>query len=730
MLNATGPRYIAGDFNQEHDLPQIELWRKKGWKEVQEIFESMTGRSPLPTCYGKTRKDFLWISPELQPHLESVEVASHVFPDHAALIAHFKPCGAQDYKYHWRRPKPFSWKDIPKLPDLNFQIDHAQTSEDICKSIATAFEDRVQTALETKNSGLHPSQRGRCHTLTTSKIPLHTKPIKPSRHGSFQPAYNGQSLQHQRWFTQLRRLESLCKLILKQPNWTSQQPVHAEREWRAVHRAPGFDQGFSAWWKQIHPKYQDSPESLPLQLPTLPQMGGIILTFTQEVRAFEKVLANELQTKAKNSRAHNPNKVFKDFAKPAVHPVQILDKSISAKVVQVDDETSSLILDKPCDFRPGPILGPHGPIHPIMTCHDTVWIEPTDKVPIGSQLSQTDHVGDLDSLFASFADEWVQRWDKHRDLPSDFWDPINDFVTLAIPQQEAMDLPPITPTVWRDALRKKRCRAAPGPDGLTRDGLLNFPNDITQQMLNFLGQIESGQKPWPPQWTTGIVHCLEKTSQRASDYRPITVFSLVFRTWSSIRSSQVLRHLQGIAPLGCCGNIPAKSAADVWYAMQAEIEDSYAYDRPFCGIVCDIQKCFNNLPREPLLTILLRLGVSPPIIRSWCNALTKITRRFAIRGSIGPEHRSASGFAEGDSLSVVAMVGVNYLLDKYIALKCPSVHMWSYLDNLELTAPDVPTLLQAFHAMEQLLNAMQIPLDTKKTYGWGTTPQTRKEILP
>ena len=379
----------------------------------------------------------------------------------------------------------------------------------------------------------------------------------------------------------------------------------------------------------------------------------------------------------------------------------------------------------------GPITGPNGPFQPIMTCHDTVWVEPENLVPPGSLLSQINQVGDIDDLFTEFAHEWVKRWDKHRDLPPDFWDPLNSFVEQLIPQHEPMQLPPITCEMWYAAVKHKRTRAAPGPDGITRDDLLHFPRDITEQLLQFLTQIETGHKQWPTQWTTGIVHCLEKSdnSQHASDYRPITIFSLVFRTWSSIRSTQVLQHLREIVPLGCCGNIPAKSATDVWYAMQAEIEDAYDHDRPLCGIVCDIQKCFNNLPREPLLQVLLRLGIAPPIIRSWCNALTTISRRFAIRGSIGPSHKSTTGFAEGDSLSVVSMVGANFLLDKFITFKTPSVRMWSYVDNLELTAPDVPTLLKAFDDLEKLLHALQLPLDTKKTYGWGTTPSTRKEIL-
>ena len=731
VLNATGCRFIMGDFNQESDLPQVQLWRERGWKEVQEIFHSQTGREIAHTCKGKTRKDFIWISPELQPFLSQVDVVPHQFPDHAALCAHFVPFGTQTYQYHWRRPKPVDWANIPKLSSDSFQLDFQQAPEDICKAIAVAFEDRIHDAMTAKQHNMHPSQKGRCQTMFPAKTHVHTKPLKPSRHGAVQPLFPGHNLGHQRWFTQLRRLESLSKLLSKQPDWSISQSIHAAREWRAVLTAPGFPDGFPSWWSKTQHKYFPSPEVLPHDLPTLAQLGGIMQTLSREVRHMEQTLMGELQAKAKNSRISNPNRVFRDFAKPAVQPVQLLDYSITGQVIQIDHEDHALILDKPCDFKEGTILGPNGPISPIMTCHDTVWVRPDDMIPIGATLHQPNQIGKLEDVFDAFGQEWVKRWDKHRHLPDDFWAPMMDFIDIAIPQQPQMDLPKITYDIWIAALKKKRKKAATGPDGLSREDLLHVPRDITEQLLVFLHKIELGESTWPSQWTTGIVHCLEKTEQasKAGDYRPITIFSLVFRVWSSIRSTQLLQHVRDLVPTGCCGNVPSKSAVDVWYNLQLSIEESFESEVPLCGIVCDIQKCFNNLPREPLLKVLLKVGVAPQVLRSWSNALVHIQRRFAVRGSIGPAHKSTSGFAEGDSLSVVAMVGANYLLDRYLQLSSPSVKLWSYVDNLELSAHGTQDLLSAFQALDRILQALQLPLDMPKTYAWGTESSFRKDLL-
>ena len=87
-------------------------------------------------------------------------------------------------------------------------------------------------------------------------------------------------------------------------------------------------------------------------------------------------------------------------------------------------------------------------------------------------------------------------------------------------------------------------------------------------MLEILNKIEQGQ-PWPQQLITGFVVALEKTpgAETVNQYRPITVFSLCYRVWSSIRARQVLHHLQPYAPSTCTGNLPGKQASHLWYGV-------------------------------------------------------------------------------------------------------------------------------------------------------------------
>ena len=63
---ATGPRYLCGDLNHEMDqLPNLHRLLDLGWKEAQDLEHLLNGSLPQHTCKGCTRKDMLWLSPEL-----------------------------------------------------------------------------------------------------------------------------------------------------------------------------------------------------------------------------------------------------------------------------------------------------------------------------------------------------------------------------------------------------------------------------------------------------------------------------------------------------------------------------------------------------------------------------------------------------------------------------------------------------------------------------------------
>ena len=234
----------------------------------------------------------------------------------------------------------------------------------------------------------------------------------------------------------------------------------------------------------------------------------------------------------------------------------------------------------------------------------------------------------------------------------------------------------------------------------------------------------------PIQAITGFVASLEKiqNATKVDQYRPITIFSIVFRNWGSIRSREILKHLAKIAPNTCTGNLPNKRTTDIWYGIQSQIEENYLRGSTMSGAIIDLVKAFNLLPRVPVLTILAHLNVAGPIIRGWANALVHMRRRFQIRQAIGPGIASCTGFAEGDAWSVTAMLAVNLVCHAWCKVRFPSVHLWSYVDNIELTCSSADSAIQSLNGLFEFADLINVQIDADKTFLWSTSANERKII--
>ena len=723
-----GKRVIMGDFNQlEGQLDAIENLKSMGWKEVQLLAHERFDREISKTCKSTTTKDFIWISPELVPFFDQVETKS-MYPDHLTLCAHFKPFGPPLKLFLWRKPKPFDWKENDLCcSDGSFQINLADTADTIIKTIADQFEDRLnQTLVDNGKRGLPHQQRGRSHTTEVIELPEHNCPIKPSRNGERNPTFDGHSMQHKQWFSQIRRLQ--CLVRHKNPG-TLQQKIHRQREWRAVLKASGFPSGFPLWWKNLSTKIYPAPEQLPDDVPPVDQLTAIFLTFELEFNQLESALKIEMVRKAKANRLLNPHKIFADVRKPPVSPVMLLDTTVKTEIVQVDQQSNSVVLDKPVPFdstKPV-IVGTES--FEIQASNDTqLTIDRiTEQIVPGATLRQEKFVGDLQELFQAFGKEWSKRWDRHKDLPPDHWSPILDCFKQIFPSCPEQKFPEITLELWRNTLRKKKARAATGPDAWSREDLLRLPDDLTIGLLQLLTSIEQG-KPWPVTIITGLVFSLEKVvgASTVNQYRPITVFSLIYRTWSSIRAKQCLRHLLQFVPATCYGNIPQRSTTQVWLGIQSLIEQAALDQQLLSGVMVDIIKCFNHLPRLPIIEVCCHLGIPTGTLRAWGMALCQMQRRFVIRGSAGPALTSTTGCAEGCGLSVVGMLAINILVDFWVNVKLPQTTLWSYVDNLEITTPKANDSILALQTLSDILTALDLGLDKDKTFVWANSLEARK----
>ena len=91
------------------------------------------------------------------------------------------------------------------------------------------------------------------------------------------------------------------------------------------------------------------------------------------------------------------------------------------------------------------------------------------------------------------------------------------------------ELPDLTSSTWRSIINKFRRTAARGPDGFSKDDLLNMPNAHTQALLDLLRAVETTDTPWPAQLTFGTVIGLGKHEHAHEEghFRPITHFSAI-----------------------------------------------------------------------------------------------------------------------------------------------------------------------------------------------------------
>ena len=269
----------------------------------------------------------------------------------------------------------------------------------------------------------------------------------------------------------------------------------------------------------------------------------------------------------------------------------------------------------------------------------------------------------------------------------------------------------------------QKASTASGLDGVSRQDLLLLP-DLLNLVLDTYAHAEA-TGVWPSQAMQAVITALEKRpdASRVEHYRPITIISLVYRVWSGIRAKQCMRHLLQFCDPRQNGCLPKRSAACVWYDTQANIELARRAGAMRHGIVTDIIEAFNCIPRPPVYALALSFGIPKKIVQGWQGAMHLLTRRFRVRGSVGPGVRSVTGFPDGCGMSCTAVVLLGISYHSFLAAQIPTLQASSYVDNLAGTSDKVRDVIQAARVLQQWADAWDLQFD--KTVVWSTCPRAR-----
>ena len=733
VLGHTGPRYIAGDMNcSTTDQEAFSQWRALGWLECQDLHMIRHGTAPLPTCKQATRPDHLWLSPELQRWFTHVFVRDDIFADHAVVESWFVAPAFVQWHHSWFQPSLLPWSSLdahalefPSQEAFSWNLaDMTQSFRDWSSLAESELIQALEQHVVVSNTCVGRGQ-------TTDIVRKHASllPISPGRAGDVAPRSSLLGRLVHQWFRQLRRIQAYLRRV-RSVSHAPALAVDLITTWRAVLRAPGFTPSFQQWWLARSVRLHGSP----VDFPALPPGPGVayklFLDFEANYRSLERWHLAQ-RTKIIKAKYFHHNKLLYQQLRPLkASTVTHFEHSQSATVTAVTDGLS-LTLDSPLVHSESSTWTLEGAPVCVATAVDSqVTLDATtDLIPVpGQSVKCSSFKTAFDDLELDLHALWEPIWQRHLGLADSHWDRIVAFGKAYLPPGRPHS------STWtasrvEHAVKGYKRKVTRGPDSWDRLDLMALSSSRHSDLANLLSAIEHGAA-WPRQLVTGFVCPIAKcdTPTLPTHFRPIVLISLFYRIWASASAKAFLPDFCRRLPSHIFGYIPGRSASDLWTFLQLALDVSHASGQVLSGYCADLVKCFNRLPRFPLLQLLLHFGLAPETVCAWTSALAQLERRFRILTDVGPARLSTTGFPEGDPLSCLAMLAFNYVFDAYITAFAPGCIPLSYVDNIQLVSALAADLQPGILVLQTFMQAWDLSLDAQKSYAWSTNALNRAHL--
>ena len=724
-MQCSGPRVIMGDFNwQSQELTQLRRLESLGFKDLQQLATEWWNINPKPTGRGDKTIDFVYISPELFQLLRKVEVNDTQWPDHAALSGLFRGGIESIRSLSWSIPQQASW---PK-GEWGTQVDpttHDSTVAYACCWNAIETQASVELVKQSQQP-LSKHQIGRGQTLESVSVVRQSAPIKNGRKGEEKPKFFGGSFRYAQRYRQLRRLTCLARVterqrlagMICQEQWSL---------WKSIRHGAGYPGGFCLWWSR-----QDEGRShllLPVSPPDIEEVNELLDAVKKDVKDLEQSLIKVRYLHSKQCRQRELAYVFKDCSRDAPEQVAVLASTKSSDVDSIDPDKGLVHFTTAVQWDPCLPLVIEGQQFTI-NAQQGQQVEVKEIIPekLSGVARQTKIRSGVDDVLQAFHDEWAPRWQKTSQLEPTQWDQITAFVRQNIPRRQ-WEFPHWDVNTFRRLIQSKKAKAATGADGVSRKDLVSLPDGALSSLMKFYLQAEE-QAVWPAQLTTGVVSSLEKKpgSLEVQGFRPIVIYPVLYRVWSTFRARSFLKQFSRFAPFGLRGGMPCRHASSIWYEIAIMMETSHHKGWKRIGVVEDLVKAFNAIPRLPVFAMLEAMGVPHWFIRAWCSFVSSQTRRFRVRGSIGPPIASSSGFPEGCALSVCAMALLDYALDLWLKALDVPVTLYTFVDDWQLIHDNIDTHQAVLDKLDAFVAAIQMDIDRDKSFIWASHPEDRHRL--
>ena len=746
-----GPAVITGDLNRElHEVPFWPLLQRKGWVDCAMLCHQRFGTSLDATCRDRSRKSFILANPILAQLLTACgTVHEQMFDSHPVLQATFDLDASVRYRQVWSLPRSLDDLQFDEQKISSAAIENCQArqckfhgalvdenADEAIRQFALAFEESAAVACideEGRPKTVPHDCWKRCRSKIKKLTPIAAPILKKGGSGDFTVPVCQPSISVRRHVKQLRRIQSLGRQLESfEKSGIENSGIKCQQLWIKICSANGFEKGFQHWILLQFGIF------VPTALPTAEYVQAIYLQFQEYV---QEEVAQERRARCSFQKmqllediAGGGRTIFRSVRDPTPPPPSFISFSRCQKVQKQrwkKEGNHRILYQGQCILEAGLPVKFQGQsvmlekaddkflyVSPPLTCRDCQDLN----------IHQDCHTADPQEMQYHVATAWSEMW-QCPESDVDEKEKIAEFITT-LNDCPSCPYKPFCIAEWKKMMRGVKCRSSRGACGFSMLDVKRMPEVLLKWLFCLYRAVEGGMD-WPRRLTLARVAMLAKpgeSSHRPLGIRPITILSVLYRLWSRFRSLQVLEFLgQNVPPQ--VGGIASKLSADALSAWVGDIIDvAHHSDEHICGLVIDLQKCFNLVPRWPLRQLMLRLGIPLEYITAHLAMLDKLTRHIEIAGQIGNEVPSTCGIPEGCAASVSCMVALTVLAAHVMQQVSPTVQVSMFADNWAVITQAIQILQMVVQKLESFVHCLGMKLAPSKSWLWGTSSELRKGL--
>ena len=293
----------------------------------------------------------------------------------------------------------------------------------------------------------------------------------------------------------------------------------------------------------------------------------------------------------------------------------------------------------------------------------------------------------LPDIIDALEDFWINLFNLYSVEIPPSWEAFARRYQHVLPTSQPCKLPAISASEWQEQIRKVPSTAGKGTDGWRPRELQRLPLFLRGVIRDFFEAVEQGM-----QWPEGLSYIQvflppKGETPKPGKQRPISVFGILYRRWSSMRFRHMEEWREQWMPANMRGARAGGSTHDISFMLSLEVEMAQLEGRSIGGFLFDREKCFDRL------TFDITDGLAT------MSHLSRHVKRFLKVGRfVGKVFRATNAMPQGCCWSILSTLLHMTVRHRDLAVRASRAITFSFYDDSSTHGPDADTLSAVLQA--------------------------------